>query len=201
MVDTGVLPTHTQFSIAGGGSRVISGANTIDNSSSSLDNNGHGTHVAGTIGGNTRGVAKAVTMVPIKCLDSSGSGSVASVAAGISWAVNDPRVPNKRKVINISIGMDGVDEDFDAAVAAAYDAGVAIVVAAANYGAIACNHSPAREPKAITVGATDRTDTIAYYSNYGSCVDIYAPGSSIASAWHTSNTATQTLDGKQICYG
>jgi subtilisin family serine protease len=198
VIDTGVLETHSDFLKPGGGSRVVSGRNMRSTSSLPRDDNGHGTHIAGTIGGNRYGVAKAVTIVPVKVLDRDGSGSMATVAAGISWAVNDPRVPNNKKVISLSLGTDGRNSQLDNAVVAAIDAGVVTVVAAANSRKDSCLDSPDAVPAAITVAAVDRSDTIASFSNYGPCVDIFAPGVTIQSTWHTSTTATNSLDGERL---
>ena len=199
IVDTGVLETHTDFAIVGGGSRVTSGKNIISSTASPRDDNGHGTHIAGTIGGNRYGVAKAVTLVPVKVLDSRGGGSMSQVAAGISWVVNDPRVPNSKKVINLSLGTDGRNTELDTAVSAAVKAGIVTVVAAANSAKDSCLDSPDAVPEAITVGAIDNTDAIASFSNFGPCIDLFAPGVQIVSNWFTGTSATRTLDGK--CQG
>jgi len=195
IVDTGVLETHTDFAIVGGGSRVTSGKNIISSTASPRDDNGHGTHIAGTIGGNKYGVAKAVALVPVKVLNSRGGGSMSQVAAGISWAVNDPRVPNSKKVINLSLGTDGRNTELDTAVAAAVKAGVVTVVAAANSAKDSCLDSPDAVPEAITVGSIDNTDAIASFSNFGPCIDLFAPGVQIVSDWFTGTSATNTLDG------
>jgi serine protease len=172
---------------------LISGANFIDTVAG--DGNGHGTHVAGTVGGTTFGVAKAVTIVPVKVLDASGSGSTASVVSGVDWAANDKRIPNSKKVINLSLGG-GISSTLDAAVANAVAAGVTVVVAAGNNNADACNTSPARAPSVITVGATSSTDARASFSNFGACVDIFAPGSSIVSA--APGGGSRTLSGTSM---
>ena len=177
---------------------MISGRNAIEPGWGTSDDNGHGTHVAGILGGSIYGIAKGVTIVPVKCVDYDGVGTSASVISGINWAVRDKRVSNKRKVINLSIGSDATDTALDKAVAAAYTAGVVIVVAASNDAGNACNFSPARVPVAITVGATDKADNIASYSNGGSCVDIFAPGTRITSSWWTTNSATKVLDGRSL---
>jgi len=193
VVDTGILDSHQDF-----GTRTEAGATAINDGRGTTDCNGHGTHVAGTIGGTTWGMAKSVTLVPVRVLDCSGSGTSSGVIAGIDWVTaNVSANANKRAVINMSLGG-GASSALDNAVANAVAAGIVVVVAAGNSNADACRYSPARAPGAITVGATTSSDARASYSNYGTCVDLFAPGSSIKSSWYTSTSATATLSGTSM---
>jgi len=189
IIDTGILSGHSEF-----GGRVTSGF-TVFSAGGSEDCNGHGTHVAGTVGGIIYGVAKNVTLVPVRVLDCNGSGSWSGVIAGVDWVVAD--ASGKPAVANMSLGG-GASSSVDAAVKNAHGKGVVMVVAAGNSNANACNYSPAREPSAITVGATTSSDARASYSNFGSCLDIFAPGSSITSAWHTGTSVTNTISGTSM---
>ena len=189
VIDTGILTTHSQF-----GGRAVSGYDYVDNDSNATDCNGHGTHVAGTIGGSTYGVAKAVQLVAVRVLSCSGSGSTSGVISGVNWVAKNAIKP---AVANMSLGG-GVSTTLDNAVAAAVTAGVSFAVAAGNDNTNACNNSPARVASAITVGATTKTDARASYSNYGSCLDVFAPGSSITSSWYTSTSATNTISGTSM---
>lgn len=190
IIDTGILFSHTQF-----GGRAISGYDAVDGGTAD-DCNGHGTHVAGTVGGSTYGVAKGVSLVAVRVLDCAGSGTSSGVIAGVNWVTSNHQA-GQPAVANMSLGG-GIDAALDAAVANSIADGVTYAIAAGNSKKDACNYSPARVPSAITVGATDNTDTRAYYSNYGSCLDIFAPGSSITSAWYTSTTATNTISGTSM---
>lgn len=190
VLDTGVLASHQDF-----GGRVHPGISFISDGMGSSDCNGHGTHVAGTIGGAQWGVAKSVTLVPVRVLDCAGSGSWSGVIAGIDWVAGQTNM--RPAVANLSLGG-GKSSTVNAAVAAAVDKGVTMVVAAGNSNANACNYSPASEPKALTVGATTSADARASYSNFGSCLDIFAPGSAITSAWHTSSSANATISGTSM---
>jgi len=188
VIDTGILASHSSF-----GGRVLPGFSSIAGGTS--DCNGHGTHVAGTIGSATFGVAKAVSLVPVRVLDCNGSGTVSGVIAGIDWVSS--QATGGLRVANMSLG--GVSSSaIDTAVNALINRGVTVVVAAGNNSADACSFSPARVPAAITVAASTSSDGFASYSNRGSCVDIVAPGTSIQSAWHTSTTATNTISGTSM---
>jgi len=188
VIDTGILASHSSF-----GGRVLPGFSSISGGTS--DCNGHGTHVAGTIGSATFGVAKAVSLVPVRVLDCNGSGTVSGVIAGIDWVSS--QATGGLRVANMSLG--GVSSSaIDTAVNSLINRGVTVVVAAGNNSADACNYSPARVPAAITVAASTSSDGFASYSNRGSCIDILAPGTSIQSAWHTSNTATNTISGTSM---
>ncbi|GAA4129464.1 S8 family peptidase [Nocardioides fonticola] len=189
VIDTGIYAANTQF-----GSRVAAGATAINDGRGTTDCNGHGTHVAGTIGGSTYGVAKAVTLVPVRVLDCSGSGSNSGVIAGMDWVASNAVKP---AVANMSLGG-AADAATDAAVARMTSAGVTVVVAAGNDNTDACSSSPARAASAITVAASTNTDARASFSNYGSCVDIFAPGQNITSAWIGSTTATNTISGTSM---
>ncbi|AXK71100.1 S8 family peptidase [Lysobacter sp. TY2-98] len=189
VIDTGILSSHSQF-----GGRVGSGYTAISDGRGTTDCNGHGTHVSGTIGGSTYGVAKSVSLVPVRVLDCSGSGTNSGVIAGIDWVRTHAIKP---AVANMSLGG-GASSAVDTAVNNLSNSGVAVVVAAGNDSASACNYSPARAAGAITIGATTSTDARASYSNYGGCVDLFAPGSSIKSAWYTSTTATNTISGTSM---
>jgi serine protease len=189
IIDTGIRLTHNEFT-----GRLIGGYDAITNGGSASDCNGHGTHVAGTVGGTTYGVAKAVKLSPVRVLNCQGSGTTSGVIAGVDWVTANHAKP---AVANMSLGG-GASTSLDNAVTNSVNKGVTYVVAAGNSTADACNYSPARAAGAITVGATTSTDARASYSNFGSCVDIFAPGSSITSAWHTSNTAINTISGTSM---
>lgn len=176
IIDTGILSTHTDFA-----GRVRSGFTSISDGAGSNDCHGHGTHVAGTVGGTTYGVAKSAQLVPIRVLSCSGSGSVSGVIAGIDWAITN-HVAGTPAVANMSLGG-GFSNSLNSAVARAVADGIIMVVAAGNANANACGVSPASEPSAITVGATSSTDARASFSNFGSCVDVFAPGVSVASSY------------------
>jgi subtilisin family serine protease len=191
VIDTGIRSDHVDFE-----GRVGSGYTSIIDGGSTQDCNGHGTHVAGTIGGSSYGVAKGVTLRPVRVLDCSGSGTWSGVIAGLDWigGVHQPGTP---AVANMSLGG-GANSSVDTAVRNLIGRGVNVVVAAGNSNADACNSSPARVAPALTVGATTSNDDRASYSNFGTCLDIFAPGSSITSAWHTSPTAAATISGTSM---
>lgn len=189
IVDTGILSTHQQFS-----GLVLSGYTAISDGNGTSDCHGHGTHVAGTVGGSTYGVAKNVSLVPIRILGCDGSGASSNVIAGLDWILKNGKKP---AVVNMSLGGEA-NTSLDSAVENLFNNGYVMVVAAGNSNTDACSSSPARVSEAITVAATDNTDTRASYSNYGSCVDIFAPGSQINSSWIGSNTATKVLNGTSM---
>jgi subtilisin family serine protease len=187
ILDTGIRITHNEF-----GGRATFGPNYAGGPND--DCNGHGTHVAGTVGGTIYGVAKGVSLVAVKVLGCSGSGSTIGVVSGINWVAANRVLP---AVANMSLGG-GASQSIDDAIAGATAAKVTFAVAAGNSGASACNYSPARAPSAITVGATTSTDARASYSNFGSCVDIFAPGSGITSAWKSGDGSTKTISGTSM---
>ncbi|KJY89334.1 alkaline serine protease [Pseudoalteromonas piscicida] len=189
IIDTGVLNSHNDF-----GGRARNGYDFVDNDAVSQDCNGHGTHVAGTIGGSQYGVAKAVDLVGVRVLNCSGSGSYAGVIAGIDWVAGNASGPS---VANMSLGG-GKSQAVNNAVANAVNRGITFVVAAGNDRGDACSKSPASEPSAITVASSDINDARSGFSNYGKCVDVFAPGSSITSAWIGSNSATKTISGTSM---
>lgn len=193
VIDTGIHANHAEFQ-----GRLLPGYTAIDDGGGTNDCDGHGTHVAGTIGGSTYGVAKAVSLVPVRVLNCSGSGTVTGVIAGVDWVTGQKNAnPNVPMVANMSLGGSASDS-LDEAVANSVLAGVVQVVAAGNDNSNACNYSPARAPSALTIGATTSTDSRARYSNFGTCVDLFAPGSSITSAWITHNTSTNTISGTSM---
>ncbi|MFE0457433.1 S8 family peptidase [Streptomyces sp. NPDC058914] len=189
VIDTGVRITHSQIS-----GRATNGYDAVDGDNVAQDGNGHGTHVATTIAGTTYGVAKKAKIVAVRVLNNSGSGTTAGVIAGIDWVTANHSGPS---VANMSLGG-GVSTTLDAAVRRSIASGVTYAVAAGNSSTTASSSSPARVSEAITVGATTSTDAKASYSNYGSALDIFAPGSSITAGWHTSDTATNTISGTSM---
>lgn len=191
VIDTGVLSTHTEF-----GGRVVGGYSSVSDGNGTEDCNGHGTHVAGTIGGSNYGVAPSVAIVPVRVLDCSGSGTTSGVIAGIDWVVAH-HVAGTPAVANMSLGG-GRSSALDIAVQNGVRDGVVFVVAAGNSNANACQTSPAGEPLAVTVGSTTTVDARSSFSNFGTCLDVFAPGSSILSAWFTSTTATNTISGTSM---
>jgi len=187
VIDTGIRTTHTQF-----GGRA---SNVFDAfGGSGADCNGHGTHVSGTIGGSTYGVAKSAMLRGVRVLDCNGSGSNSGVIAGVDWVTNNHINP---AVANMSLGG-GASSALDTAVNNLANSGVPIAVAAGNSNTDACTSSPARAANAITVGSTTTTDARSSFSNFGTCLDLFAPGSGILSAWFSSNTATATLSGTSM---
>ncbi len=191
VVDTGILSSHADL-----GGRVVAGFTSIADGYGTDDCNGHGTHVAGTVGGTAYGVAKGVMLVPVRVLGCDGSGSWSGVIAGLDWiARNHPA--GTPGVVNMSLGG-GASSSVDAAVASVHGAGLAVAVAAGNSSTDACTASPARAPEALTVGATTSSDVRASYSNVGACLDLFAPGSSITSAWIGSTTATRSISGTSM---
>jgi len=189
IIDTGIRVTHQQFA-----GRTGNGFTSINDGQGTNDCNGHGTHVSGTVGGTTYGVAKGVTLHPVRVLSCSGSGSNAGVIAGVDWVTNNHASP---AVANMSLGG-GISTALDNAVANSIASGVTYAIAAGNSNANACNFSPARVGTAVTVGSTTTTDARSSFSNFGTCVDIFAPGSSITSSWNTSDTATNTISGTSM---
>jgi len=190
IIDTGIRADHVDFS-----GRVQAGATAIEDGRGTADCNGHGTHVAGTVGGTTWGAAKAVQLVPVRVLDCNGAGTMSGVIAGVDWVAG--QTAQRPAVANLSLGG-GAAQSLDDAVENAIKKGVTMVVAAGNANADACNYSPARAPNAITVAASTSSDSRSSFSNYGSCVDLFAPGASIRSAYHTSNTATALMSGTSM---
>lgn len=189
ILDTGIRATHTQFA-----GRVGPGYDFISNDATPEDCHGHGTHVAGTVGGTTYGVAKNVTLHAVRVLDCAGSGSYSGIIAGINWVKDYGQRP---AVINMSLGGP-VYQSLNDTIAAAHAAGVTVVVAAGNETTDACTKSPASAPAAITVGATTSTDQRAYFSNYGTCVDIFAPGYDILSAYYFDDTTAAYMSGTSM---
>ncbi len=192
ILDTGILYSHQEF-----GGRASFGFTAFNDDG--IDRQGHGTHVAGTVGGAVYGVAKNVLLIGVKVLDDGGSGSVSGVVAGMDWVAGNHKKP---AVANMSLSGGG-STAIDDAVKRMYDSGVPVIVAAGNGNMggreqNACGYSPARAPEAFTIGATTSTDAKASYSNYGNCVNLFAPGSSITSAWIGSNTAIRTISGTSM---
>ncbi|ORZ35657.1 peptidase S8/S53 domain-containing protein [Catenaria anguillulae PL171] len=190
VIDTGVQIDHPDF-----GGRAVWGKTFCDGCPDK-DDQGHGTHCAGTIGSNTYGVAKKTKVVAVKVLNSQGSGSYAGVIAGINWVAEQVKASgDKRSVASMSLGGPKNDA-VNKAVQAAVQAGITFAIAAGNENADACNVSPASVPEAITVGATDDKDALASFSNWGKCVDINAPGVSVLSTWN--NGKTNTISGTSM---
>ena len=195
IIDTGIRVTHSGF-----GGRAVHGRDTVNNDNDASDCNGHGTHVAGTVGGTAYGVAKGVTLVAVRVLDCGGSGTLAGVAAGVDWVTGNN---TGRAVANMSLGASGSNATLETAVRNSIADGVTYGIAAGNGDALgnpqnACNYTPARVAEAITVGATQNNDAKASFSNFGTCLDIFAPGVGITSAWYTNDTATNTISGTSM---
>lgn len=189
VLDTGIRATHQEF-----GGRVRPGYTVINDGNGTNDCHGHGTHVAGIVGGAVYGVAKQVTLYPVRVMNCDGSGSVSGAISGINWVVYNRSGP---AVINLSIGS-STSSTFDTAVRNAVSAGVFVTTSAGNSNADACNFSPARVAEVMTVGATVANDTRATYSNHGRCIDIFAPGSTIRAAFITSDTSVGTRTGTSM---
>ncbi|GAB4522150.1 MAG: S8 family peptidase [Anaerolineales bacterium] len=189
VIDTGIRITHNEF-----GGRAHYAYDSVGDGQNGNDCNGHGTHVSGTIGGSTYGVAQNVTLYAVRVLDCQGSGSNSGVIAGVDWVTNNHASP---AVANMSLGG-SASTALDNAVRNSIASGVTYAIAAGNDNRNACNYSPARVSEAITVGSTTSSDVRSSFSNYGSCLDIFAPGSSITSAWNTSNSATNTISGTSM---
>jgi subtilisin family serine protease len=195
VIDTGIRFAHSQF-----GGRAVTGFDAVDGGSAD-DCNGHGTHVAGTIGGSTYGIAKGVRLVGVRVLSCSGSGTTSGVIAGIDWVTGN-HAAGAPAVANMSLGG-GASTALDNAVRNSIADGVSYAVAAGNGNALglavdACGGSPSRVAQAMTISATDSSDRKAPWANTGTCVDWFAPGVSITSAWYTSNTATNTISGTSM---
>jgi serine protease len=189
VIDSGLRTTHSQFA-----GRVAAGASAINDGRGVTDCHGHGTHVSGTIAGTTWGVAKNVTIHPVRVLDCNNSGTTSGVIAGIDWV----RVNHiKPAVANMSLGG-GASDALDAAVNNLINSGVAAVVSAGNANGDACAQSPARVPRAITVASIDSNGARSSFSNYGKCVDLFAPGGSITSAWLSGDSASAVLSGTSM---
>ncbi|WP_435974231.1 S8 family peptidase [Streptomyces sp. Qhu_M48] len=189
IIDTGVRISHSDF-----GGRAFNGFDAVDNDNVAQDGNGHGTHVAGTVAGTAHGVAKKAKIVGVRVLDNNGSGTTAGVVAGIDWVTRNAVKP---AVANMSLGG-GADATLDTAVRNSIASGVTYAVAAGNSNANASGYSPARVTEALTVGSTTNTDARSSFSNYGTVLDIFAPGSNITSAWNTGDSATNTISGTSM---
>jgi subtilisin family serine protease len=192
VIDTGIRATHQDF-----GGRVVAGYDAVGGQTPpTTDCHGHGTHVSGTIGGTTYGVAKDVTLVAVRVLGCNGSGAISGVIAGVDWVTADHQ-SGEPAVANMSLGG-GLSFSLDDAVSRSVADGVVYAVAAGNSSADACYSSPARTPRALTVAASDSSDVRASFSNYGSCVDLFAPGVAVTSDWYSSDTATATASGTSM---
>ncbi|GGJ36338.1 S8 family peptidase [Deinococcus roseus] len=192
ILDTGLNTTHVAFS-----GRASIGYDVINDGQNGKDCQGHGTHVAGTIGSSTYGVAKNVKLVAVRVLGCDGTGSNQGIIQAINWVAQNAQKP---AVVNMSLGPQSrsVDQAMDDAIASAISRGITFVLAAGNSNDDACYYSPARTPAAITVASSTSTDARSSFSNYGTCVDIFAPGSNITSTWIGSTTATNTISGTSM---
>jgi subtilisin family serine protease len=192
VVDTGIRSSHEEFA-----GRMATGRSTVDGDASTNDCHGHGTHVASSAAGASFGVASQATVIAVRVLDCSGAGYTSWVVGGLDWVAQDVRANGGPAVVNMSLGG-GVDTAIDSAVNELVDLGVVVVVAAGNEWSDACGGSPSRVARAITVGASDASDTKAWFSNMGTCVDLFAPGVSIEGAGASSDNATATYSGTSM---
>lgn len=190
IIDTGIRASHQEF-----GGRAVASFDAVNDGQNGNDCNGHGTHVAGTVGGSTYGAAKNVSLHGVRVMECSGSGYLSNVIAGIDWVTANHISP---AVANLSIGASGIASSLDEAINNSIASGVTYVVAAGNSNLNACNYSPSNVPAAITVGAVNSLDIKSSFSNYGSCVDVFAPGQGIISSWTTNDTATASLSGTSM---
>ncbi|MFD4642250.1 S8 family peptidase [Lentzea sp. NPDC058436] len=194
VLDTGIRKTHSEFE-----GRATDGYDFIDNDATAQDCQGHGTHVAGTVGGKTYGVAKKAKLVGVRVLDCNGSGPWDGIIRGIDWVTANGKKP---AVVNMSLGGNGTNASLENAVKRSISAGFTYVLAGGNSGQDSCNFTPARTPEAITVGASDRADKRSIWSagssNWGRCLDIWAPGSDIVSASHSNDTGTRSMGGTSM---
>ncbi|KAG9199918.1 hypothetical protein G6514_007818 [Epicoccum nigrum] len=192
IVDTGIRVTHQDFS-----GRAVFGYNAVAGSDNN-DNQGHGTHVAGTVGGRTYGVAKQTSLIAVKVFEGN-SGSASAVIAGFDWAVNDivSKARQNTAVINMSLGGPG-STVWDQAITAAWNRGILAVVAAGNENQLAANRSPARSPEALCVASVASNDARSSFSNHGAAVDIFAAGTSVVSTYYRSDTDAATLSGTSM---
>ncbi len=190
VIDTGIRLTHQDF-----GGRVFHGTDTVGDGQNGNDCHGHGTHVAGTLGGSSYGVAKNVRLFRVRVLNCAGNGSESGIIAGVDWVTANRILP---AVANMSLTIFGISTSLDTAVNNSVNSGVFYSIAAANFNADACNYSPARAANAYTVAASTQTDARASFSNFGTCVEIFAPGEGITSDWYTSDTATNTISGTSM---
>ncbi len=188
VIDTGIRASHTDFT-----GRVLAGHDVLDPLPAD-DCNGHGTALAGVIGGKLHGVSKEVRLVPVRVLSCAGSGTFAQVIAGIDWVTRNAVRP---AVALLALGG-GPNTTLDTAVTNSHNSGVAYVVTSGSSNSNACNFSPARVPVAMTVSGTTQADARIASGNYGPCLDMYAPGASITTTWYTSDTATATLSGSSF---
>jgi subtilisin family serine protease len=189
IIDTGIRTTHSEF-----GGRASGVFTAIYDGNGTNDCNGHGTHVSGTVGGATYGVAKQVKLYAVRVLDCNGKGTTSGAIAGVDWVTQNHQSP---AVANMSLGG-GASDALDQAVESSIASGVTYAIAAGNNDLDACGESPGRTPSAITVGATNSDDVRAYFSNYGTCLDIFAPGESITSAWNGSDDQTNVVSGTSM---
>lgn len=191
VVDTGIRASHEDFE-----NRVLPGFSSITDGRGTIDCNGHGTHVAGTIAGSTYGIAKQANLVPVRVMDCDGVGSLSTVVAGLDWISRNVPAGSKA-VVNLSIGG-GISSTLDSMVDSLAGKGITVVSAAGNSAADACNYSPARAKGSITVAASAKNDSFASFSNFGSCVDVIAPGAEITSTWISSDTSAAILSGTSM---
>ena len=187
---TGIRYTHQEFDGA-----AVPGLDTVGGvTPPGNDCNGHGTHMAATVGGRTTGVAKDVTLVSVRVLNCQGSGTYSQIIAGIDWATNDAAASGRPAVALMTLGG-GANQAFNDAITRSINLNVHYSVVSGSSNANACGYSPGSTPLATTVGATDANDAKASFSNYGTCIDVWAPGVNITSAWGTSDTAYSTISG------